>query len=345
MTKKNSRRAFDHARGNLWSIDPLDLSIIGGAALAADERGPLDTDDGPEHDLYDERVRTPLTEDFCNNVAAHGVDTPILICKLGDVATVIAGRKRVRAARLVNIARKKAGEPLIKIDCKLKRATGSSLLAAMITENEARTNDAYLAKIEKLKRLMNRGVSEEDAAINFSVPLYVIRGMLAFEDCATPETKDAVRAGRLSASAAAELTKITDADAQNTRLADLIGSGEKVTARKVKIVNKQAHGKSFAVSDKKTQVALLTVIQGTSHPNASDKTSAWWEGVEEAIKLMMGAEDIDTRLKAKLEEAMEMRKAAKKTKAAAKVDKADRKAPIAEAAMKKRSVETNGVRA
>jgi adenine-specific DNA-methyltransferase len=122
-----------------------------------------------------------------------------------------------------------------------------------VREEQARTNDAYLTKIEKLKRLMNRGVSEEDAAVNFSMPLAVIRGMLAFEDCATPETKDAVRAGRLSASAAAELTKITDPAAQNDRLADLIGSGEKVTARKIKIATKQAHGKSFAVSDKKTQ--------------------------------------------------------------------------------------------
>src|SRR5215831_11908619 len=94
VTATNNRRAFDFARGNLWSIDPMDLCIIGGKRLPADERGPLDTDDGVEHDLYDERVGERLTEEFVNNVDAHGVDTPIIIVKLGDVATVIAGRKR-----------------------------------------------------------------------------------------------------------------------------------------------------------------------------------------------------------------------------------------------------------
>jgi len=314
----NNRRAFGFARGNLWSVDPMDLCVIGGTCLPTDERGPLDTDDGPTHDLYDERVSEPLTEEFVNSIDAHGVDTPILIVKLGDVATVIAGRKRVRAARIVNVRRKKRGEPPIKVDCKLKRASGAGLLAAMITENEARTDDGLLTKIEKLKRLMSRGVSPEDAAIHFSVGVATVKGWLAFEDNATVETKAAARAGRLSASAAAELTRIADPAVQREKLALMIGSGAKVSARAARAASRVARGKAAGVSDKKTQKKLLHIVQSASHPNISEKTAAWWEGAEEMLKLVLGADDIDKRLQGKLEEALALQKTEKRTKSTKK---------------------------
>jgi ParB-like chromosome segregation protein Spo0J len=321
MSTANNRRAFDFARGNLWSIDPDDLRIIGGKRLPADERGSLDTDDGDNHDLYDERVGEPLTEEFVNSIDAHGVDTPILIVKLDDVATVIAGRKRVRAARIVNARRKKRGESPIKIDCKLKRTSGSGLLAAMITENEARTDDGLLTKIEKLKRLMSRGVSPEDAAIHFSVGVSTVKGWLAFEDNATAETKAAARAGRLSASAAAELTKIADPTMQREKLALMIGSGEKVSARTARAASRVARGKGAGVADKKTQKKLLHVVQVTSHPNISEKGAAWWEGAEEMLKLVLGADDVDVRLQGKLDETVSLLKTEKRARGSKKATK------------------------
>lgn len=311
-TEKNHRRSFDFARGNLWSIDPDELCIIGGARLPATEQGSLDTDDGETHELFDERVGEALTEEFVNSIDAHGVDTPILIVKLNDVATVVAGRKRVRAARIVNGRRKKRGEPMIKIDCKLKRVSGTGLLAAMITENEARTDDGLLTKIDKLKRLMSRGVNEEDAAIHFSVGLPTIRGWLAFEDNATAQTKDAARKGRLAASAAAELAKIADPDAQNEKLALMLSAGGKVSTRAARDASRVARGKTVGVGDKKTQKRLLHVVQSASHPNVSEKTAAWWEGAEEMLKLVLGVEGADARLKGKLEEALTLLKTEKK---------------------------------
>jgi ParB family transcriptional regulator, chromosome partitioning protein len=321
-TKTKNRRAFDFARGNLWTVDPMELCIVGGKRLPADERGPLDTDHGAEHDLYDERVGEPLTEEFVNSVDAHGVDTPILIVKLDDVATVVAGRKRVRAARVVNARRKKRGEPPIKIDCKLKRASGAGLLAAMITENEARTDDSVLTKIEKLKRLMNRGVSVEDAAVHFSVSVKVVRGWLALEDTATAETKAAVRAGRLSAFAAAELAKVADPDKQREKLAEMIGSGEPVTARTIRAASRVARGKGAGVSDRTTQKKLLHVVQATSHPNISEKGAAWWGGAEEMLKLVLGEADVDARLQGKLDEAVSLMKTEKKAAKTSKKAKA-----------------------
>jgi hypothetical protein len=54
-TATTNRRSFDFARGNLWSIDPSELCIVGGKSLPPDERGPLDTEVDPSHDLFDTR--------------------------------------------------------------------------------------------------------------------------------------------------------------------------------------------------------------------------------------------------------------------------------------------------
>lgn len=315
---KNNRRAFDFARGNLWSIDPMEICIVGGKRLSVDEQGPIDTDHGAEHDLYDQRLDEALTEEFVNNIDAHGVDTPIIIVKLDDVPAVVAGRKRVRAARLVNLRRKKNGEPPIKIDCKLKRVAGAGALGAMIRENEARTDDGILTKIEKLKRLMDRGVSIEDAAIEFNVKLATVKGWLAFEDCATTETKAAARDGRLSASAASELAKIADPDKQREKLAGMLSAGVKVSASAARAASKIARGKAAGVADKKTQKKLLHVVQSASHPNVSEKTAAWWDGAEAMLRLVIGDKDVDARLQGKLDETISLLKTEKRAKATKK---------------------------
>lgn len=310
-TARNNKRSFDHARNTMWTIDPDDLCIIGGKKMPAAERGSLDTNDGEEHELYDPRILELLTEEFILNIDAHGVDTPILIAKIDDVAVVIAGKTRVRAARLVNRRRKSRGEPPIKIDCKIKRGPATSLLAAMIIENEARRDDGIPAKIEKLKKLMARGVSADDAAVNFGVKVKTVKGWLAFEDNATPETKRAAEAGRLSHTAAAALARIKDPDEQRKTLDGMLATEGRVTKAAAKTAAKVANGKKVAISvtDKRTQRRLLSYVQNISHgTNASEKTMAWWEGVEEALKLVVGEDDVNQRLVGKLDEVISLMK-------------------------------------
>lgn len=307
---KNSKRSFDFARNTMWSIDPDDLCIIGGKKLPAAERGGLDTDDSEEHELYDPRILEPIAEEYILNIDAHGVDTPILIAKINDVAVVIAGKTRVRAARIVNRRRKSRGEPPLSIDCKIKRGNTTSLLAAMIVENEARRDDGIPAKIEKLKKLMDRGVSTDDAAVIFGVKTKTVKGWLAFEDNATPETKRAAEAGRLSHTAAAKLAQIKDPDEQRKTLEGMLATDGRVTKATATIAAKTANGKKVAISvtDKRTQRRLLSYVQNLSHGQASEKTMAWWEGVEEALKLVVGEDDVNPRLVGKLDEVISLMK-------------------------------------
>jgi len=309
-----SKKAFNLARDSVYVADPItDLRIIGGLILSKDEQGDLDTEPDPAHPLTDlRRLKKALPEPFLANIAHRGVDTPIQIVKLDDVATVVEGKSRVRAARVANRERAKRGEPLIKIKCVIKRDTSATaLIASIVSGNNARMEDDFSDKLEKLKRYLDNGGSEEDAARFFMVKLATIRGWLAYEDQATDETKAAVKEGKLGAAAAAELARIKDPEEQRAKLGDLLSAPDPKArgVRAAKIVRGAKH--SSAITGKKDQVKLLEHVQQMSHGTRSEKTIAFWEGVEEAFKLVIGAKDVDERLIKALKESQTADKAAK----------------------------------
>lgn len=301
----SSKKAFDLSRNSIYVADPTtDLRIVGGTRLLGEERSELDTDDNESHPLWDsERLDEPLTEEFIANIDAFGVIQSITIAKLDDVATVVDGRTRVRAARVVNARRKKRGEPLITIECKMRRTDATGLMGAMIATNEARKNDEVMAKMAKARKYLARGVSEEDVARTFAISGETLKGWLAFDDNATIETKKAVSQGRVSASAAAELARVRDPEKQAAALSTLlIAPGKKtvIAARKAvaKTNGKEVDG--VGITSKRKIKALLDACVATDHPQAGEKTLAWWQGVEDALKLIIG-EKVEPRLATILE--------------------------------------------
>jgi ParB family chromosome partitioning protein len=316
---KSKKQAFDFARNSMWSVDPDDLCIVGGKCLPKDEQGPNDTDEDEENSLYDVRLHEPLSLEFINNIYAVGVDTPIIIAKLDDLATVVVGRSRVRAARLANKRRIEKGEPLIKVDCKMKRDTDIGLMGTMISENEARRDDAVMTKIGKLKRFMNKGVSLEDAAIRFNVTLATVKTWLSFDDNALAATKKAVEHGKVSVSAAMTLARIKEPEKQKEALDELlthVNAGGRSSPRAAKIAAKGVGSNVVSgVTDKRTLKRLFDAVQATPHPhNSSEKTLAWWTGVEDTLALVIGEKDVDDRLKAILKQVHADAKAANKAK-------------------------------
>lgn len=307
-----NKKAFDLACTSVYVADPTtELRIIGGRCLAKDEIGSLDTDPDPSHPLSDlHRLKRPLPEMFVKNIDFRGVDVPIRIVKLDDVATVIDGKTRVRAARLVNQLRIARGEQPIKIKCVIQRDTAASALSSsVVSANNARIDDSFFDKLEKAKKLIDLGIAEDDVAMMFCVGVHTIRGWLAFDDGATDETKQAVKDGRIGATVAAELARITDPDEQRARLSELVTAPDG-KAKSVKAA-RQARGAkgSAALTGKKDQVRLLERIRAMSHGSRSEKTIAFWHGAEEMLKLVLGDKEADDRLKEALRET---RAAAKK---------------------------------
>lgn len=297
-TSAATKRGFDFARGNLFNCDPdKDICLIGGAAvLAGHERGELDNAD-TKHALYDVRLEVGLDDEFIRNIDAFGVITPIQITRLaelGDVAVVVAGRRRVRAARVVNRQRAKVGQPLLKVPCVVRRASEVGLLGAMISENEAREDDTPMARLEKLKRYMERGVPIETAAIAFGVKTDTAKGWLAFDDHAAPELRKLLREDRITFYAAATIARRGDHDAQRAALAEagatatVAPADPEAPAKKPRRINHSKVIKNVTVRDLRR---MLDALREMPHPNANAETLAWWDGVADAFSFALGDGD------------------------------------------------------
>lgn len=317
------KRSFDFKRTDHYLCDPVyDLCIIGGATmLPEEERGVLDTAEDKSHVLHDPRLLLALEESFICNVDTLGVLETIVIAKMADVAVVVAGRSRVRAARIVNARRAARGEPLIKVPCVMRRSNETDLLSVMIAENEGRHDEDVRGKIDKLKRLMARGVDVHQASVTFNTTVAVIENWLRFDDLAIERVKDAVDAGKLALSAGLEIARLRSPEKQAQALDELttqsafadaaaVANGKPAkagistsAARAVakKIENPTAHQ---GVKDKRSQRKLFELVQNKDHKNASKEALAWWSGVEAALQLIVGSDEKpDERLLALLGEA------------------------------------------
>lgn len=304
-----AKKAFDLARNSIYVADPAtDLALIGGitANLPAEQQGDADTGDGPDHDLWDPRLLDVISEEFIASIDAFGVLEPILIAKIDDMAVVVDGRQRVRAARVVNLRRKARGEPAIKVEAKVVRRPGLGLMGAMVTANEARRDDNLLAKIEKLKRYMSRGVSVEDASIAFAISVPTAKGWLAFDDNATDALKDAAARGTVSVTAAAEIARVKDPEKQVAALRTLEATpGKKtvVAARRAVATSTKddTKGDGVGLIGRRDQRAFLDKVVEVGAASGGkahhDGSAEYWEGVEATLKAVLGEGKLDARIR------------------------------------------------
>jgi len=201
-------------RKDLLQFDPDDLVII--------------TD--KVHPLYDPRAELPVSESLVLNVKALGVLQPIIVRRNGERADgmatmeVVAGRQRVKAAREANKRiRAEGGAPML-VGAIVKRGDDASLFATIVAENEARQADSPMGRARKLARYMAFGVSEAEAAVVFNCSESTIRNWLALLDC-DKSVQDAVEAGRLPATTAAQQFAKMPREEQAAHLANLVESG------------------------------------------------------------------------------------------------------------------------
>lgn len=303
MTTDNTKRSFDFKRTDHYLCDPIaELCIVGGTdALPLEQRGALDTADDPTHPLHDPRIYIDLLEPFVRNIDAHGVTVPIVIVKLDDLAMVVDGRQRVRAARVVNRRREARGEPLIKVPCVIKRVRDRvALLGSMIGLNECRMEDDFATKLDKLRRVMDVGVTDpEELGTMFGVSGAVIESWLRFDDLAVARVQEAVAQGKLALRAGIEIARLREPAQQEAALDAVLAddgssSTRKSTVRRAReaakrITKPDAHD---GVSDKRTQRKLLALTKAKDHPKGTSKeTFAWWSGVEAALHLIVGGDE------------------------------------------------------
>jgi ParB family chromosome partitioning protein len=248
-------------------MEPETLTIIG-----------LDTKDGPEHPLYDPRIHLPLNEDMVLNIMHYGVLEPILIRKNGASAEVIDGRRRVMHAREANARLKKAGSEELRIPTISKRGDDGHVFGMAISTNEQRLDDTPMAKANKLRRMLDLGKSEDDAAVAFGVSKVAVKQWLKLLDLSA-YVKNKVDKAEISASAAAKFADLSH-DEQKEAVDKLIGStGGKATAKKASTASKKAKGNDNAY-DLPGKRTIKKVIENAKLENNADVLS------EDQVKIL-----------------------------------------------------------
>jgi len=218
-------------RLSIFKYDPTDpeLVIIG-----------LDTKDGPEHELYDERINLPLDDSMLANISALGVKEPIIVRKTpgkgAKTYEVVDGRRRLMHARQAHKTLLKQGEPGLRIPVMVEAGSDEHVATVAISMNEIRLDDDVLTKAAKAERLMSRLGGDKKAVANaFGVTTVTIDNWAKLMELAAP-VKKAVASGQLSAHAASKLHGMDAKDqvAELEKIKSAVqASGKRATARQV----------------------------------------------------------------------------------------------------------------
>ena len=224
-------QAFDSARSQIFHLDADNQIVIVG----------LDTKDGPEHVLWDDRINLPLDEDLVENLLLlRKVLEPVSVRKNGDVAEVVYGRQRVRCVREANkrlLAQGAKTTDLIKVPCIIERATDADLIRRMYSENAQRREDSPMARARHIQRFMEFGNSPEVAAKVFRLKPASIKEQVTLLDL-DKSVQKMVDGGQLGATAALSLVTLSFAE-QKTQASKLVESGQTTVAEVKHAVRQQ----------------------------------------------------------------------------------------------------------
>lgn len=236
-------QAYDAPRLQAFYLDPFEVVIIG-----------LDTEDGPEHILYDERIALPISDQDVDNVIKHGVLKPGLVRKekMADGeerSVVLDGRQRTRWARAANMKladtygrdSEEYRRRMVRVPFVPKQIGDEQKQASvMVAANHHKESDT-MVKARQAQRMLDRGMSMRDIAADFAVTETAVGQWLKLLDL-SDHMRAAVERGVLPASAAVQYSDISH-DEQAAVIAEADKLGVKITTGKAREDrNKRARG-------------------------------------------------------------------------------------------------------
>lgn len=227
----SNNRADNAPRKEVKMYDPNAVVIIG-----------IDTNDGPSHPLFDgESNETPLVEADVLFTYEHGVLQAVSCKRDGKNLMVVFGRGRTRQLREANKRRIASGLDPWFLPVQIVMGDAVKMLALKHGENSHRREQNPMARARAAYDLSQQ-MPEEKAAIIMGLGIHQFRNVIKLLDLA-PAVAKAVTKGQLSASAATELTGLSEAE-QTAKLAELSTTGAKPTIRDVKAKVREANGKA-----------------------------------------------------------------------------------------------------
>lgn len=136
-------------RGDLWRSEPESLTII----------------EDPNDPLFDHRTMKAITPLFIASISG-GIIENVICIKRGALVIVVAGKRRVTAARLVNIQRAKDGEAPMRVPYTLlpPGTSDADAVRVMTKENGQRLQETPLGKGRKAVVSLRLGHTMEEVA-------------------------------------------------------------------------------------------------------------------------------------------------------------------------------------
>lgn len=171
-------------------------------------------------------------EDLKQSIATHGILQPLLVIQKGDGYELVAGERRLRAAKAVG---------LFKVPAVVRSATEQQKLEFSLIENLQRENlnpieeaKAYRALIEEF------GLRHDDVARRVGKSRPVISNALRLLELPT-EMQQALITGKIAFSAARALLGLTPEERQ--RVFDQLMRGEKISSGEIEKKTPPQHRK------------------------------------------------------------------------------------------------------
>lgn len=269
--KKASKGTSGHGAGKrcgeMFSFDLWKEYVIIG----------LDTDDGPEHRLYDERNNRPVDQRILKPIRKYGVLKPVHFERDGDRILINDGRQRLRCARIVWKEQEAEGVPRderIQVRGIPFRGDEAELSGVSAAANVHVEDGDPMISAKKAQRHMRYLHSEEDVAVAMGVTTQTVKQWLASLGLA-PEIKAVIRGGKMSATAGTKLAKLTKAE-QAKIAKEIANGGTRPTVEEAANKVRVARGKAPLVTAKgKLSLIGSLVDRLPTDQDDADPTQLW----------------------------------------------------------------------
>jgi ParB family transcriptional regulator, chromosome partitioning protein len=262
---------------DMWAIEPEKLVIV------ADE----------SHELYDERVKLPVSESLVasimyapNGADPQGVLVPIACSRDPETGAIVVvnGRQRVKACIEANKRLEKQGLDPLRVKWYPASRGTKAKMALQLTANEHAQEDTPLGRAKKAQRYLERGFSVEEVGEMLGKSPATIKNLVGLLD-APAAVRKAVESGAVSASDGYKLAKL-DPDEAKKKVEELKASAPREPGKKrsqnAKKARKIVTG-SAPVRGKKEILEKLAEVQRSEAINENKRM-----GAEAALMWVLG---------------------------------------------------------
>jgi ParB family chromosome partitioning protein len=237
MEKRRLGKGLDALFGGNADKDYHDLAHV---AVDQIQHNPWQ----PRH-VFDEDELSRLSD----SIRTHGVLQPLVVRQVGGQFQLIAGERRLRAARAAGCA---------DVPVRIVDFNDQQVLEAALVENVQRADLNPIEKAQGFKEYLDRfKMTHEQLAERINMDRSTITNLLRLLDL-PPEVQQAVQLGQITNGHARALASLTDPDRQISLCKEIIARGHSVRATEMLVKEKPEQ-------EEETNGTPKPVIEKTAH--------------------------------------------------------------------------------